>query len=63
MMTTDEVALLLSIDLISILTQRAGGKVTVSMEELENVHNKSVDYSLNPDDTITITVSDQAKKE
>ncbi len=59
----DDFALNLSLDIMSVLTQRAGGKVTVSMEELENVHNKNVDYSLNPDDTITITVSDQAEKE
>ena len=62
-MLSDDFALNLSLDIMSVLTQRAGGKVTVSMEELENVHNKSVDYSLNPDDTITITVSDQAEKE
>ena len=62
-MLSDDLALNLSLDIMSVLTQRAGGKVTVSMEELENVHNKSVDYSLNPDDTITITVSDQAEKE
>ena len=62
-MLSDDFALNLSLDIMSVLTQRAGGKVTVSMEELENVHNKSVDYSLNPDDTIKITVSDQAEKE
>ena len=62
-MLSDDFALNLSLDIMSVLTQRAGGKVTVSMDELENVHNKSVDYSLNPDDTITITVSDQAEKE
>ena len=59
----DDLALRLALGIMSVLTQRAGGKVTISLKELENVPNKNVEYSLNPDDTITITVSDQAEKE
>lgn len=62
-MLSDDFALNLSLDIMSVLTQRAGGKVTISIEELDNVQNKNVEYSLNPDDSVTITVSDQAEKE